>query len=155
MMKKPKVPIICFAAVLSVIIIACLSLNIFAATSPGEKAVNKELQKDLGMPILDGNIWQKMIPDSKVAFVWGIWHVVSIEHYLAGKYPDLKKENFSAKVIEGAEKTPMTVNQVVALIDKYYQTNPDEIDKPVIAVIWTSIVKPNVKTGIDGRPLKR
>ena len=152
-MKKPHIVSICIV-ILSLIFIACLSLGVFAAEPPGEKAVNKELEKDVGMPILDGDLWVKMAPDSKVAFVWGVWHVASIEHYLMGKYPDLKRDNFSAKVIEGSGKAPMTMNEVVALIDKYYQAHPDQIEKPVIAVIWTQIVKPNITTGIDGRPIK-
>ncbi len=153
-MKKPNNVILRIAVVLSLIFIVCLGLSVFAAEPSGEKAVNKELEKDVGMPILDGDLWVKMTPDSKVAFVWGIWHVVSIEHYLMGKYPDLKRDNFSAKVIEGSSNTPMTMNEVVTLIDKYYQANPDQIEKPVTAVIWSTMVKPNIKTGIDGRPLK-
>ena len=153
-MKKPHIVSICIV-ILSLIFIACLSLGVFAAEPAGEKAVNKELEKDVGMPILDGDLWVKMAPDSKVAFVWGVWHVASIEHYLMDKYPDLKRDNFSAKLIEGSSKAPMTMNEVVALIDKYYQANPDQIEKPVIAVIWSQIVKPNIATGIDGRALKR
>lgn len=152
-MKKPHIVSISIV-ILSLIFIVCLPLGVFAAEPPGEKAVNKELEKDVGMPILDGDLWVKMAPDSKVAFVWGVWHVASIEHYLMGKYPDLKRDNFSAKVIEGSGKAPMTMNEVVALIDKYYQAHPDQIEKPVIAVIWTQIVKPNIATGIDGRPIK-
>jgi hypothetical protein len=152
-MRKPHIANIRIA-ILSLTFIACLPLGVFAAEPPGEKAVNKELEKDVGMPILDGDLWVKMAPDSKVAFVWGVWHVASIEHYLMGKYPDLKRDNFSAKVIEGSGKAPMTMNEVVALIDKYYQAHPDQIEKPVIAVIWSQIVKPNIATGIDGRPIK-
>ena len=135
-MKKPHIVSISVVT-LSLIFIVCLPLGVFAAEPPGEKAVNKELEKDVGMPILDGDLWVKMAPDSKVAFVWGVWHVASIEHYLMGKYPDLKRDNFSAKVIEGSGKAPMTMNEVVALIDKYYQAHPDQIEKPVIAVIWS------------------
>ena len=153
-MKNLAIARTCFIVVLAFMFVACLTLSVLAAESPGEKAVNKELEKDIGMPILDGDLWVKMTPDDKVAFVWGVWHVVSLEHYLMGKYPDLKRENFSAKVIEGCHEKPMTMNEVVTLIDKYYQANPDQIKKPVIAVIWSSMVKPNITTGIDGRPFK-
>ena len=149
-MNKTRVCLILF---LSCICLASLSLTIPAAESPGEKAVGKELEKEIGMPILDGDLWMKMSPDGKMAFVWGIWHVVSIEHHLATKYPDLKKENFSAKVTEGTRNKPMTMNEVVSVIDKYYQENPDEINKPVVAVIWSTMVKPNITAGIDGKPL--
>ena len=153
-MKKASIVRLSIIVTLSLIFIVCLSLTAFAAGTTEEKAVNKELEKDVGMPILDGDLWVKMTPDSKMAFVWGVWHVVSMEHYLMGKYPALKTANFSAKVIEGSSKKPMTMNEVVALIDRYYEANPDEIGKPVIAVIWSSIVRPNIKTGINGRALK-
>ncbi len=153
-MKKPNIASRPIAVVLILMFTVCLLSTVFAAGTTEEKAVNKELEKDVGMPILDGDLWVKMAPDSKVAFVWGVWHVVSMEHYLMGKYPELKRENFSAKVIEGSSKKPMTMNEVVALIDTYYQANPDQVKKPVIAVIWSSIVRPNITTGINGRPLK-
>ncbi len=153
-MKKPFVVYACMGVFLSFVLIPSLSLAASAGEPPGQQAVNKELEKDIGMPILNGDLWAKMTPDSKVAFVWGMWHVVSIEHYLMGEYPDLKRESFSAKVIEGSAGKPMTMNEIVALVDKYYETNPDERGKPVVAVIWTLMVKPNIKTGIDGRPLQ-
>ena len=46
------------------------------------------------------------------------------------------------------------MNEVVARIDKFYSTNPDELEKPVMSVLWETSIKPNIKTGIAGRPLK-
>ena len=152
-MKTGSVMKACLAIVCFWLVI-CWSFSVFAAETRGEKAVNKELEKDVGMPILDGDLWQKMTHDDKIAFVWGFWTVVSIEHYMMEKYPQLKVENFSAKVIEASHKTPKTANEVVALIDAYYQANPDEIEKPVVGVLWEEMFKPNIKTGVAGRPLK-
>lgn len=153
-MKKWSVLKACMGVGFSLWLLTCLSFNVLAAESPGQKAVSKELEKEIGMPILDGDLWQKMTHDDKVAFVWGLWHVASIEHYLMGKYPELKTDNFSAKVIEGSNKTRLSLNEIVALVDKYYQTNPDEVEKPVVAVLWDKMIKPNIKIGIAGRPLK-
>ena len=154
-MKRTRIIATCITLALSFIFLACLPLGVLAAESPGEKAIGSELTRDVGMPILDGGLWMKMAPESKVAFVWGVWHVASIEGYLMGKYPDLKKDNFSAKIMESSSRKPMAMNEVVAVIDNYYQTNPDQIKKPVMAVIWTLVVKPNVETGIVGSPLNR
>ncbi len=118
----------------------------------GQKAIQKELEATLGMPILKGDLWQKMTPDSKVAFIWGVGHVVSIEKHLMEKYPELKTENFCSKAAEGMANIPMDV--VVARIDNFYNTNPDELEKPVMNVLWATSIKPNIKTGIAGRPLK-
>jgi hypothetical protein len=153
-MKKRGALKVLIAVAIAVSIAAYLGLNVLAAESPGEKAVHKDLEQGIGMPILDGELWQKMTQDDKVSFIWGFWHAVSIEHYLMGKYPELKRDNFSAKVIEASGNKPLTMTEIISLIDKYYQTSPDEIEKPVVGVLWDELIKGNIKTGINGRPLK-
>ena len=96
-MKKQRILKVCIAAVVSFWLITCLPLNGLTAESPGQKAVGKELEKDVGMPILDGDLWQKMTHDDKVAFILGFWHVASIEHYLMGKYPDPLSDGCSGR----------------------------------------------------------
>ncbi|MHC1743363.1 MAG: hypothetical protein AB9873_10070 [Syntrophobacteraceae bacterium] len=117
------------------------------------KAIEQGLQDSLGMPVLTGELWQKMTHDSKVAFIWGFGHVVTIEQHLMDKYPDLKRDSFVVKVVEGMADIPM--NDVVARVDQYYSANPDEIKEPVTKAIWETMIKPNIKTGIAGRPLKK
>jgi hypothetical protein len=73
--------------------------------------------------------------------------------------PALKVENFSAKVAEArrarvATGTAMTINQIVRTIDQYYKDHPDQLEAPVMKVIWDVVIRPNIKTGIAGRPLK-
>ncbi|MFZ2444851.1 MAG: hypothetical protein WAW37_00695 [Syntrophobacteraceae bacterium] len=136
---------------------AC-SFNVPAAEKSTEqkadrKAVEKGLQDSLGMPTLTGALWQKMTHDSKVAFIWGFGHVVTIEQHLMDKYPELKRDSFVPKVVEGMANIPM--NEVVARVDKYYSANPALIDEPVTKAIWDTMIKPNIKTGIAGRPLRK
>ncbi|MCX5817710.1 MAG: hypothetical protein NTX75_15970 [Proteobacteria bacterium] len=156
-MKKQNVLRICFAVVFLLGFIAC-SLNVLAEEkTPAQKAYQKGLeqglQDSLGMPVLKGDLWQKMTRDSKVAFIWGFGHVVSIEYYLMEKYPELKRDSFVSKVVEGMADTPM--NEVVARVDRYYDMHPDQIEKPVTNVLWDLMIKPNIKTGIAGRPLNK
>ncbi len=153
-MKKRGALHLCTLVLIPVWLITCWSLNVCAADPQGEKAVNRELEKDVGMPVLSGDLWQKMTHDDKVAFLWGFWTVVTMEHYLADKYPQLKMENFSAKVTEASHKTRKTANELVALVNAYYQANPEEIKKPVVAVLWDDMIRPNITTGIAGHPLK-
>jgi hypothetical protein len=155
-MKKLKVVMICFTVAFLLGFMAH-SFNVLAEEkSPEQKAARKAIEKgldeSLGMPVLKGDLWQKMTHDSKVAFIWGFGHVVSIEQYLMGKYPELKRDSFVAKVVEGMANTPM--NEVVARVDRYYDMHSDEIDKPVTSVLWDTMIRPNIKTGIAGQPLK-
>ncbi|HXX57249.1 MAG TPA: hypothetical protein VEI96_04555 [Thermodesulfovibrionales bacterium] len=146
---------ICFAIVF---LFGCMAWPFDVRTeeaSPGQKAARKDIEKNLeatmGMPVLKGGLWQQMTPDSKVAFIWGFGHVIAIEQHLAEKYPELKRDGFEAKVLEGMAGTPM--NDVIARIDKFYATNPDQIEMPVMSVLWATSIKPYIKTGIAGRPL--
>jgi len=116
------------------------------------KAVEKGLDESLGMPVLKGDLWKKMSHDEKVAFIWGFGHVVSIEYSLMEKFPELKRDSFVAKAVVGMDNTPM--NEVVDRVDRYYEMHQEDLDKPVTSVLWDTMIKPNIKTGIAGRPLK-
>lgn len=105
------------------------------------------------MPVLKGDQWVAMDENAKVAFIWGAGHVVIIEEVLMERYPDQKRDTFVTKVVEASTNSPMTMSQVAAMVDKFYQENPDKTDTPVMAVIWDTMVKPNIKTGIAGKPL--
>jgi hypothetical protein len=102
--------------------------------------------------LLRGDVWQIMSDDEKVAFLWGATQVVVVEQALMDHMPELKVENFSAKVVEGA--ADRTMNETVSIIDNFYAANPDKIEVSVMRVIWDEMIKPNIKTGIGGRPLE-
>lgn len=102
--------------------------------------------------LLRGDVWQQMSLDEKVAFLWGATQVVIVEQALMEKMPELRVENFSAKVVEGA--AGRTMNENVSIIDNFYAANPDKLELSVMRVIWDEMIRPNIKTGIGGRPLK-
>lgn len=116
-----------------------------------EKITESKLENSFAMPMLNGNIWKTMSHDSKIAFMWGFGHVVTVEGALMHEYPELKRDGFVSKTMEGMKNTSM--NDVVEKINSYYKSHPEDINVPVINVIWKIIVKPNVSTGIGGRPL--
>ena len=153
-----KVFLNCCLLIVPLLALMAYSYDVLAAEitpeqKAGRKAVEKGLEDSLGMPILRGDLWQKMTHDSKVAFVWGFGHVVSIEFYLMEKYPELKRDSFVPKVVEGMANTPM--NEVVARVDRFYEMHPDQIEKPVTSILWDEMIKPNIKTGIAGRPIEK
>jgi len=106
------------------------------------------------MPVLKGDTWMVMDENAKIAFIWGVGHVVTIEQVIMERYPDQKRDTFVMKVVEASNASPATMSQVAAAIDKFYTDNPDKLDTPVMAVIWDTMVKPNITTGIAGQPLK-
>ena len=130
--------------------------TIAAAQAEEQKKVKENVSKqfsDMGVKLLTGTIWQKATQDEKVAFVWGFCHVVTIEQGLMETFPQLKVENFSAKVVEGM--AGMKMNDIVRKVDEYYAANPTQLDTAVVRVMWDTVIKPNLKTGVAGRPLQK
>ncbi len=157
-MKRRLRPIgICILLLLCVGI-AGWTTHASAQQKQGSEAAVKEMQK--AMPLLRGDVWQKVDHNAKVGFVWGAAHVILIEKVLMEEFPELRKESFVAKVLEAREArikagvAAMTINEAVSQIDQYYKDHPDQLDVPVMKVIWDVAIKPNIKTGIAGRPLK-
>jgi hypothetical protein len=160
-MKKQNVLRICFAVMFLFGLIVC-SFDVSAVEKNPEQIAEKKadreglkqgLEDSLGMPVLKGDVWQKMTHDSRVAFIWGFGHVVSIEYYLMDKFPELKRDSYVAKVVEGMADTPM--NEVVDRVTRYYDMHPDQIEKPVTNVLWDLMIRPNIKTGIAGHPINK
>ena len=155
-MKRSKLISLCFLVSL------CIGLVGWTTHASGQgakdsAAVVKEMERY--MPLLKGEQWQKLDSNAKVAFIWGAAHVILIENVLMEEIPELRRENFSAKVVEARRArvsagTALTINQTIDAIDQYYKDHPDQLQVPVMKVIWDVGVKPQLKTGIAGRPLK-
>ena len=155
-MKRSKLISLCFLVSL------CIGLVVWTTHALGQAAkdsatVAKEAEQY--MPLCKGEQWQKMDANAKVAFIWGAAHVVLIENVLMEDIPELRRENFSAKVAESRRERvrtgkALTINQAIDTIDQYYKDHPDKLQTPVMLVIWEVGVKPQLKTGIAGRPLK-
>jgi hypothetical protein len=155
-MKRPKLIQLCFLFLLC-IGVAGWTTHASCQQKVDADAVQKETEKY--MPLIKGEQWLKLDSNSKIAFIWGAAHVILIENVLMEEIPELRTENFSAKVVEARRArvsagTAMTINQIISAIDQYYKEHPDRLEVPILRVIWDVGVKPNLKTGIAGRPLK-
>jgi hypothetical protein len=148
-MKKPKLIQICFVLLLFIWLV-------WTTLASGQEV--KDFEKY--MPLLKGDLWQKADHTAKVAFIWGAAHVILIEKVLMEEIPELRRESFVTKVVEAravrisAGTAAMSINDVVNQIDQYYKDHPDQLEAPVMKVIWDVVIRPNIKTGIAGRPLK-
>lgn len=127
--------------------LACAGFS-YASDEKLPADTSKPLQE---MPVLTGNEWQTMQPASKLAFLLGVGHVVTIEENVIQRHPELKRKGFTAKLAEGLSGVPM--DSIIGTVDSYYRNNPDELGLPVMGVIWQQIVKPKLKSGIADQPL--
>jgi hypothetical protein len=141
----------CLLSVLAMFAGGATALASDAGSGTVEEKTPTDLSKELKeMPVLTGEEWQTLQHDTKVAFIWGVGHVVTIEEHVMTRHPELKRQGFSAKLAEGLRGVPM--NTIIEEIDTYYQKNPDDLDLPVMRVVWSQLVKPKLKTGIADRP---
>jgi hypothetical protein len=104
------------------------------------------------VPVLKGDLWTTASQDSKVAYVWGMCSIFEVERIVTMRIPELKVRNVSAVAAEGLQNVPM--NDIVRAVDEYYKANPGNLDVPVLKIIWDTMVKPKVTTGVAGRPLQ-
>jgi len=120
---------------------------LLAALSSGVLA-----KEEIQAPLLTGKTWVKMSQDQKTAYIWGAGDVIDLEQEIMEIYPELKRESFVAKAVEGIGD--VKINDIVSIVDSFYKENPDKANLSVIRVVWDTMIKPNIKTGIAGKPLR-
>ena len=113
---------------------------------------NVSAAEDIKAPLLTGMTWVKMSQDQKTAYIWGAGDVIDLEQEIMEIYPELKRDSFVTKAVEGIGD--VKINDIVATVDSFYRENPDKANLSVIRVVWDTMIKPNIKTGIAGKPLQ-
>lgn len=93
------------------------------------------------LPIVTGKDWTASKQDQKLAFLLGAATIIKIEHEVQGAAPPNEKTLVDTW-IKGL--SPFTLTTLVQKLDAYYKANPDKLDRPVIAVMWTEIALPAV-----------
>jgi len=108
--------------------------------------------EEIKAPLLTGITWVNMSADQKVGYIWGTGDVIDLEQEIMEIYPELKRESFVTKAVEGIGD--VQINEIIATVDSFYKEHPDQVNLSVIRVIWDTMIKPNIKTGIAGKPLQ-
>ena len=107
---------------------------------------------EIKAPLLTGKTWINMSQDQKTAYIWGAGDVIDLEQEIMEIHPELKRESFVTKAVEGIGD--VKINDIVSTVDSFYKENPDKVNLSVIRVVWDTMIKPNIKTGIAGKPLR-
>jgi hypothetical protein len=108
--------------------------------------------EEIKAPLLSGITWVNMSQDQKAAYIWGAGDIIDLEQEIMELYPELKRESFVTKAVEGIGD--VQINDIVFNIDTFYKEHPDKANLSVIRVIWDTMIRPNIKTGIAGKPLQ-
>ncbi len=87
----------------------------------------------------DGNDWETSSQGEQVAYLLGVSNTLSIGYVSDEKRVPGNQDTFTHRAVQGLEGT--TVAQAVEVIDAWYKNNPDQLDKPVLRVLWEQLGK--------------
>ncbi len=96
------------------------------------------------VPLVDGKLWRISSKIEKKSFLIGASNLLSIEYtyQIKGKNPPTDKQSIIPRFYKNIDD--VTLDQAIDKIDQWYQDNPDKLNEPVLAVIWLSMVEPNL-----------
>ena len=96
------------------------------------------------VPLVDGNIWAKSSHVEKTSYIVGISNFISLEYAYQSKAKTPPTRDQSS-VPDFFNKTDnVTLDEAIGTVDQWFKSHPDEMDKPVLDVIWTQLVEPNL-----------
>ena len=87
--------------------------------------------------LVTGKHWQSSTVQERRAYLIGISNMISV-----GARVDTRQgrmDTFSLNAQKGLEG--MKLADAVSAIDAWYKANPDQLDKPVLSVIWRDLAK--------------
>lgn len=87
--------------------------------------------------LVNGNDWQKSTVEQRRAYLIGVSNVISV-----GARADVRQgreDTFSLNAQKGLEG--IHLEAAASAIDAWYTAHPDQLDKPVLSVIWRDIAK--------------
>ena len=114
---------------------ACLWLLAVTSTARAENAE---------APLLTGETWEHMEPDSKAAFIWGITTLLEFERHSGemDTQPEKCKNSLIPIMIENLTPKGFSITQIVAEVDDYYRENPGDLRLPVMHVLFKTVIFP-------------
>lgn len=117
---------------LPMLLLAALSMGAWAAQQPAE---------DLG--IVTGEHWVGSSLEQKRAFLFGVGNVLEIGQAMAGDdYEKLRGISILPVLLEGL--TGVGIAEMVTQVDAYYASNPDQLSRSVIEVLYVEMALPRL-----------
>lgn len=99
-----------------------------------------------------GTMWQKTTEPEKLAFIFGVESAITVEYFVnakitekaakEGKRPVYTLSPFEKgwmRAFKGVSRT-----ELVKIVNDWYATNPQHLDRPVLDVIWHEIIVPRL-----------
>ena len=114
------------------ILLAALCINAWAG---------QESAADL--TIVTGEHWVGASLEQKRAYLFGIGNVLEIEQAMAGDaYQEMRGRSIVPVLLEGL--SGVSIADLVTQLDEFYADHPDQIERPVIGVLYIEMALPRL-----------
>jgi hypothetical protein len=95
------------------------------------------------LEIVTGEHWSSSSLEQKRAFLFGIGNVLEVEQAMAGdEYEARRGRSIIHVLLDGLSGTPIA--DIVTQLDKFYADHSDQINRPVIEVLYLEMALPNM-----------
>lgn len=91
-------------------------------------------------PVVTGQHWKNSTPDEKLAFVAGMTTIIELEKEVQGA--DSQGKSLVSSWVKGLSK--YNLKDIVAALDDYFTRKPDQLERPVVEVLWVEVAEPNM-----------
>lgn len=127
---------------------AFLALSILASGGIANAADSATASKSPA-ELFTGEYWIKSSPENKEIYLYGIESAVDIENQIASSQAAKKGKRgmytlspFEKGWIEAFPDT--TRKEIAAEVDAWYKNHPEQLDRPVLGVIWYEVIQPRL-----------
>ena len=110
-----------------------LAASLLSATLAVLPASSQTPPQDL----VTGKHWQSSTMQERRAYLIGVSNVISVGARVDTRQG--REDTFSLHAQKGLDGTRL--DAAVTAIDAWYKAHPDQIDKPVLSVIWRELAK--------------
>ena len=102
-------------------------------------------EKATDLTIVTGEHWVGASVEQKRAYLFGVGNVLEIEQAMEGKdYASMRGRSIVPVLLDGLTGIPIA--DLVMQLDKFYSDHPDQIDRPVIEVMYLEMALPRLGT---------
>ncbi|MFO1417144.1 MAG: hypothetical protein U1E83_00600 [Methylotetracoccus sp.] len=100
-----------------------------------------------GSTLVDGSLWTRSSPGERRAYLIGIGNMITVGDLYDQKKVPQQSGTLSRRLADIARVHPVTLEGAEQRITRWYEAHPDQLAKPVLAVIWLDMIKPNLPSG--------
>jgi hypothetical protein len=117
----------------SILLVTCMLLAMLSGTARGQE-----------VPLVTGQHWVKSSEELKKVYLVGLANMVQVETAYGAANPPGEAQSIVARFARGLRG--QTLDTVREGLNKWYASNPNRLERPVIETIWFEMVVPGLKT---------